>query len=158
MGVAPKSKGKDVSTGSLGHLRRSSVNNNASIGIVLHNVSGEGKLCVAFETDLQGSLSLWLCHREHSSAANLLSTGQEEEKKSGRRERCHSVRPDGTLETLKKKWPTHFVSWWLLELCPTCFRQSEGAGLSTLSLCLEHHFPLLTDTASVNTSHLYTDP
>lgn len=107
MGVAPKSKGKDVSTGSLGHLRRISVNNNASVGIVLCNMSGKGKLCIAFKTDLQGSLSLWLCHREQSSAASLLSTGQEEEKKSGRRERCHSARPEGTLETLKKKKKTN---------------------------------------------------
>lgn len=59
------------------------------------------KLCVAFKTDLQGSSSLWLCHREQSSAASLPSTGQGEEKKSGRRECCHSARPDGTWE--KKK-------------------------------------------------------
>lgn len=117
MGVAPKSKGKDVSTGSLGHLRRISVNNNASVGVVLHNMSGEGKLCVAFETDLQGSLSLWLCHREHSSAASLLSTGQGEEKKSGRRERCHSVRPDEILEMLKKKKKTNSL----------CFMVTFGA-------------------------------
>lgn len=50
---------------------------------------------MASESDLQGSLSLLLCQREQSSAASLLSTVQDEEKKSGRRERCHSVRPGG---------------------------------------------------------------
>lgn len=59
----------------------------------------------ASEGDLQGSLSLRLCQREQSSAASLLSTVHDEEKKSGRRERCHSVRPAG-CETIKI---SHFV-------------------------------------------------
>lgn len=43
-------------------------------------------------------MSLWRCHREQSSAASLLSTGQDEEKNSGRRVRCHSEWPDEILE------------------------------------------------------------
>lgn len=57
-------------------------------------------VCVKFKNNLQGSLSLWLCHREQSSAASLLSTAQDEWEKAGRRERCHSERPNKTHQKI----------------------------------------------------------
>lgn len=57
-------------------------------------------VCIKFKNNLQGSLSLWLCHREQSSAASLLSTAQDEWEKSGRRERCHSERPNKTQQKI----------------------------------------------------------
>lgn len=65
------------------------------------------KLHVAFK-DLHGSLSLWRCHREQISAASLLSTGHDEEKNSGRRDRCHSEWSDEILERRK------FITDWFV--------------------------------------------
>lgn len=95
-GVAPNSRGLDVSTGSLGHLSRQkkkiTFNGDLKIAGLINKTAAKY---------LQVSLSFWHCHREQSSAASLLSTGQDEEKKSGRRERCHSERPEGMKENIK---------------------------------------------------------
>lgn len=96
-------------------------------------------------------MSLRLCQREQSSAASLLSTVQDEEKKSGRSERCHSVRPGGCERHVKKGATLCCFEQWLTGQRLTGFRQSEGAGLPARSLRLKHNLLLLLTDATMST-------